>query len=399
MGAQCFSVEIKRHVNIGRLASSDVERLPAQGIERRIARHGIKLQIRRTRIDELESLGLVAAGYAVVDGLHAASVVTNQQVRCIHVDAAAGDAVNAKAVARDKAETVVTCREPGNPFHVVQRVFELIGIHFFPLVAAIYRFLDGHVGLRIDDGAFVAAVAILQREDHSITHALNGQRGCHKPVACSAAAEYGSHGSHAAAIRIVVCSHAVLDHKAFTIAAKGHLVVIEVDSPHVRVGDECCDGDKRIHHAPVSRTETNQSLVLANLACGIVERDVHLGRVAGSDAEVALVDAEQRSIVRRDVDLQRTRTGIDDDELLGAVLGTYAVVHKAGVQTVYRHQQVGSLVVDVEARHAVDLCVDIRYEAETVLSLRCARYGERLEFIVESCRIVANAHPLVLAVH
>ena len=63
------------------------------------------------------------------------------------------------------------------------------------------------------------------------------------------------------------------------------------------------------------------------------------------------------------------------------------------------YQQVGSLVVDVEARHAVDLCVDIRYEAETVLTFRSARYGERLEFIVEGCRIVANAHPLVLAVH
>ena len=368
--AQSLGVMIEGHIDGGRLSGSDVEHRLAQGIELRIARHGVELQWRRTRIDELEGLGEIAAGDAVVDGLHTASVVAHQQVGGIHVDAAAGNAVDAEAVAREEAEAVVACREPGDPFRVVQRVLELIGIHPFPLVAAIDRLLDGHVGLRVDDGSRVTAVAILQREDHGVVDVADGQRGCHEPVAGPAAAKDGRHGCHAATSGIIVRGDTVLHHEAFAKATHGQLVVVEVDCPCIRIGDDGSDGDACAIQARILGLEINHGFVLANGTFIIMERDVQLGRVAGGDAEFALVDAEQLGDARRDVDLQRARTGIDHDELLRAVLGTHAVIHKVGVQTIDRDEQVGCLVVDMEARHAVYLRVDIGDEAETVFALR-----------------------------
>ena len=238
MGAQSHGVEVEGYVDGGRFPRSDAEHLLTQGIERRIARHGIELQFRRTRIDKLEGLGLVAAANAVVHGLHAAPIVAHQQVWSIHVDASSGNAVDAEAVARYESEAVVAGREPGNPLRVVKGVGELIGIHALPLVAAVDGLLDGHVGLRVDDGTLVAAVAILQREDDGVVNALNGQRGRHEPVAGSTAAKDGTHGCHAAALRIIVRGYAFLHHKAFSIAAQGQLVVVEVDSPRLWIGDD-----------------------------------------------------------------------------------------------------------------------------------------------------------------
>jgi hypothetical protein len=108
--AQSLSIKVEGNINGSRFARSDVEHLLTQGVERRIARHCIELQCRRTRIDELERLGSVATANAVVNRLHSASVVTHQQVRGIHIDTSTGNAVNAKAIARDKAETVVASR-------------------------------------------------------------------------------------------------------------------------------------------------------------------------------------------------------------------------------------------------------------------------------------------------
>ena len=331
--------------------------------------------------------------------------MAHQQVGGIISDESAGDAVNAEAVARDKAETIVACREPGDPFHVVKRVLELIGVHTLPLVAAVDRLLDGHAGLRVEDGTLIAAVAILQREDDGIGLLLNRQRWCHKPVACATAKE----GCHTAA-RIIVCGYALLHRKAFAIAAEGHLVIVEIGKPDAGFGNHSRSSDDGRHYALVGRREGEQRFVLADRSCCIMEGDIHRGRVAGSNAELTLVNAEQLWIGRRDIDLQRARTGIDHDKLLGAVLGAYAEVHIlcvqrvdfraliADVQTVYRHQQVGRLFVDVETRHAVNLCVDIRYEAETVFSRRCARDGECLELVIQHRRVVTHAQPLVLAV-
>ena len=69
------------------------------------------------------------------------------------------------------------------------------------------------------------------------------------------------------------------------------------------------------------------------------------------------------------------------------------------VKTVNGDHQVGRLVVDVEACHAVYLCVNIRDEAETVFALGSARHGECLEFVGERFRKVSHAHPLVLTIH